>query len=74
MPKLKTEVKMYRNILNNITYRKTDKYGIECKCVLTGEWYPSPIQEQALIDNSVTYTITQETKLGRFLRKLGLRK
>lgn len=74
MPKLKTEVKMYRNILNNMTYRKTDKYGIECKCTLTGEWYPSPIQEQTLIDNSVTYTITQETKLGRFLRKLGLRK
>ena len=42
--------------------------------MLTGEWYPSPMKIEMLEREAISYTITQETMLGRVLRKLGLRK
>lgn len=66
---LKTSVTMYRNLRNNQTYRVSKKYGIECKCLLTGEWYPTPMTIDQLNVEAASYTITMETKLGRIVRK-----
>lgn len=71
---LTTHTTVYRNLRNGQHYRLSKRYGVECKCVLTGEWYPSPMKLETLEQEAVSYTITQETKLGRVLRKLGLRK
>ena len=69
-----THTTIYRNLVNGQHYRLSKKYGVECKCVITGEWYPSPMNLERLELEAVSYTITQETTLGRILRKLGLRK
>lgn len=71
---LTTHTTIYRNLRNGQNYRLSKKYGVECRCVLTGEWYPSPMTIEMLEREAISYIITQETKLGRVLRKLGLRK
>lgn len=71
---LTTHTTVYRNLVNGQHYRLSKKYGIECKCMLTGEWYPSPMKIDTLERDAISYTITQETALGRVFRKLGFRK
>lgn len=71
---LVTHTTIYRNLVNGQHYRLSKKYGVECKCVLTGEWYPSPMKIGTLEREAISYIITQETTLGRVLRKMGLRK
>lgn len=66
---LKLYVTMYRNLRNNQHYRVTKKYGVECRCPLSGEWYPSPMTEETLMSEAVSYTITQQTFLGRIVSK-----
>ena len=68
-----THTTIYRNLVNGQHYRLSKKYGVECKCVITGEWYPSPMKIETLEREAISYIITQETTLGRVLRKLGLR-
>ncbi|AUM57676.1 hypothetical protein phiL_123 [Escherichia phage LAMP] len=71
---LTTHTTIYRNLVNGQHYRLSKKYGVEYRCMLTGEWYPSPMKIETLEREAVRYIITQETTLGRVLRKLGLRK
>lgn len=68
---LKTKVIMYRNLMNKCEYRKTEKHGIQCKCLLTGEWYPTPMKEDVLNHVAVSYTIYVDTKLGAMLKKIS---
>lgn len=71
---LTTYTTIYRNLRNGQHYRLSKKYGVECKCIITGEWHPSPMKIETLEHEAISYTIKQETTLGRILRKLGLRK
>lgn len=66
---LKTYVKMYRNLRNGQTYRVSKKYGVECKCPLSGEWYPSPMTIDQLNVEAASYVVAIETTLGRWIRK-----
>lgn len=66
---LKTYVTIYRNLRNGQTYRISKKYGVECKCMLTGEWYPSPMTLEQLDVEAASYTVSIETTLGRWVRR-----
>lgn len=60
------KVIMFKNMVDNNTYRSLDGETVERQCPLTGDWFPSKRDIRDVRNQSVSYVIEPQNKSALF--------